>query len=72
MIRINIRIPRIIMFQKLITYLKETRLEMRKVNWPSRRDTIRFTTTVVAVSLAIAVLLGTFDFIFRRLISLLV
>jgi len=60
------------MFQKLITYLKETRLEMRKVNWPSRRDTIRFTTTVVAVSLAIAVLLGTFDFIFRRLISLLV
>ena len=60
------------MFQKLITYLKETRLEMRKVNWPSRRDTMRFTTTVVAVSLAIAVLLGTFDFIFRRLISLLV
>jgi len=60
------------MFNKLITYLKETRLEMRKVNWPSRRDTMRFTTTVVAVSLAIAVLLGTFDFIFRRLISLLV
>ena len=60
------------MFQKLITYLKETRLEMRKVNWPNRRDTIRFTATVVAVSLAIAALLGAFDFIFRRLIALLV
>ncbi|HEY4497994.1 MAG TPA: preprotein translocase subunit SecE [Candidatus Paceibacterota bacterium] len=60
------------MFNKLTTYLKETRLEMRKVNWPSRRDTTRFTATVVAISLGVAALLGGFDFIFRRLIALLV
>lgn len=60
------------MFQKLITYLKETRLEMRKVNWPNRKNTARFTATVVAISLGVAALLGGFDFIFRRLIALLV
>ncbi|MEK7162401.1 MAG: preprotein translocase subunit SecE, partial [Patescibacteria group bacterium] len=37
------------MFQKLADYLKETRLEMKKVNWPTRAETLRYTVTVILV-----------------------
>jgi len=61
-----------IMFTKLITYFKEVRLEMKKVNWPTRQDTMRFTAIVVAISLGVAVILGAFDFIFTGLLVLIV
>jgi len=60
------------MFQRLITYLKEVRLEMRKVNWPTRSNVVRFTVTVIAVSLGVAILLGTLDLIFTRILALIV
>jgi preprotein translocase subunit SecE len=56
------------MIQKLTRYLKETRSELSKVNWPSRRDTIRFTATVILVSVFVAALLGGFDYLFRTLL----
>ncbi len=58
------------MFNKLTNYLKETRLEMRKVNWPTRQETIRLTLIVIGVSLGIAAILGAFDFIFKGALSL--
>lgn len=56
------------MIQKLTQYLKETKIEIKKVNWPTRRDTVRFTATVIFISLFIAVLLGGFDYIFRNIL----
>ena len=52
-------------------YVKETRAEMSHVNWPSREQTIRFTTLVILVSLATAALLGLSDFVFSKLLTLL-
>jgi len=60
------------MFQKLILYFRETRLEMNRVNWPSRRNSFRFTAVVIAVSLGVAALLGAFDFLFRAIIGLVI
>jgi preprotein translocase subunit SecE len=57
------------MFNKLITFLKEVSLEMKKVNWPTREQTIRYTLIVIAVSLALAIFLGGFDFIFTTLLN---
>ncbi|PIW92119.1 MAG: preprotein translocase subunit SecE, partial [Candidatus Nealsonbacteria bacterium CG_4_8_14_3_um_filter_37_23] len=31
------------MFTKIITFLKEVKLEIKKVNWPTRQETIRYT-----------------------------
>jgi len=53
-------------------YVKETRAEMSHVNWPSRQETVRFTLMVIAVSLATAILLGVSDFVFSKLLTLLV
>ena len=57
------------MFQRLINYLKETRQEMRHVNWPTRKNTIRFTLLVIGVSAAVAAFLGFLDFVFQYLLD---
>jgi len=56
-------------FTKITTFLKEVRLEIKKVNWPNKQETLRYTLIVVGVSLAVAVFLGALDFIFNRLIN---
>ena len=54
---------------KIITFLKEVRLEMKKVNWPTRQETIRKTMVVIGISVAVAAFLGTLDFIFTTLLN---
>ena len=57
------------MFQKITTFLKESRIELKKVTWPTREETIRYTGAVVAISLAVAALLGGADFVFQTLLT---
>jgi len=54
---------------KIITFLKEVRLEMKKVNWPTRQETIRYTLIVIGVSVVVAVFLGGLDFLFTILLN---
>lgn len=60
------------MLQKFINYLKETKLEMKKVNWPTRQETFRHTVVVIIVSLGVAAALGAFDFVFSRIVRLFI
>ncbi len=53
-------------------YVKDTRAEMSHVNWPTRKQALLYAFAVVAVSIAISLLLGLFDYIFSRLLTLLV
>jgi preprotein translocase subunit SecE len=53
----------------LIAYFKETRAELRKVHWPSRLEARTLTIVVVGVTVAMAALLGLFDFVFDRLLN---
>jgi len=55
--------------QKITTFLKEVRLEMKKVNWPTRKETIRYTLIVIGASVAVAIFLGSLDFIFNTLLT---
>jgi len=54
---------------KILTFLKEVRLEMKKVNWPTRQETLRYTLIVIGISVAVAAFLGAIDFIFMRLLN---
>lgn len=58
--------------QKIGLFLKEVRLEMKKVNWPTKRETIKYTLIVVGVSIAVAIFLGGLDFIFATILNKLV
>lgn len=52
----------------MIQYLKDVRAEMRHVSWPTRAQTITYTVVVIAISLAAAVYLGLFDYLFSTFI----
>jgi len=53
-------------------YFKEVRVEMAKVKWPTRPETINYTILVIGVSLAVASFLGTLDFIFTYLLNIFI
>lgn len=55
--------------KKIVTFLKEVRLEVKKVNWPTTNETIKYTLIVLGVSVAIAVFLGTLDFVFATILN---
>lgn len=57
------------MFEKITTFLKEARIELKKVTWPRREDTIRLTAAVIIVSAAVAFFLGGLDFVFQYLLN---
>lgn len=46
----------------LVTYVKESNAELRKVAWPTRTVVVRDTIIVVSVSLAMAVFFGAVDY----------
>lgn len=50
------------MGEKIRTFFQESRQELKRVNWPSKQETIRYTTFVVVFSLVFAVFLGVLDF----------
>ncbi|MDP3794424.1 MAG: preprotein translocase subunit SecE, partial [bacterium] len=43
---------------RIVSYFREVKSELRKVHWPSRQETVYYTLTVIAVSVAAAVFLG--------------
>lgn len=55
-------------------YIKETRAEMKHVNWPTRSQAINYSLLVIGISVVTAVILGLFDFVFslglEKIISL--
>ena len=50
----------------------ETRGELRKVTWPTRKAAVRLSIIVAIVMFGMAILLGLLDFGFSRLIALIV
>jgi len=49
------------MFRRIKQFFKDVVTEFKRVQWPTREATIRSTSVVVAVSLVIALYLGTAD-----------
>ena len=56
----------------LITYIKDTRSELRHVNWSTRSQAINFTALVIVFSLAIAFILAALDFLFVGLLKFVI
>ena len=54
---------------KIKNYLGEVKVEMKKVNLPTRQETIKYTLIVIGLSAAVAIFLGGLDFLFAFLIS---
>lgn len=57
---------------KINAFLKDVKLEMGRVNWPTGKETTRYTLIVIGMSLFLAVFLGALDFIFVKILNLLI
>jgi len=56
----------------ILKYLKETRAEVRKVSWPTRKEAFRLTLVVLAVTISMAIILGVLDYVFSQFIGFIV
>lgn len=52
------------MLNTLNVYLRESWEELKKVTWPTRRETLSYTGLVIGLSVALALFLGAADYIF--------
>jgi preprotein translocase subunit SecE len=57
--------------KKLIKYLKDCRLEMKKVAWPATDKVVSYTGLVLITTAFFAILLGLVDFVFFKVVELI-
>lgn len=56
---------------KVRTFVADVVAELKKVSWSKRRELIGATALVMVISLLMAAYVGLFDFIFSRLLALI-
>lgn len=49
---------------KLANYIKGSVEEMKKVTWPTKKETENYTYLIIGISLVVAAFLGILDYIF--------
>ncbi len=54
----------------VLTYLKEVRVELTKVSWPTREEAIKLTMVILISSLAVGLYVGGLDVLFTNLLGL--
>lgn len=57
------------MLSKILTFLKEVKIELAKVSWPTNKQTALYTVVVIGVSLFFAVILGVLDVFYEFLVN---
>ena len=65
------------MYQKLINlkpviFLREVKLELERVSWPKREETVKLTLIVLGVSAAVGLFLGGLDYILTKFTELFI
>ena len=57
------------MIKKIIAFFQEAKIELTKVNWPTKKQTVNYTALVIVVSLVVAGFLGGLDFLFGYILK---
>ena len=60
------------MANKLVSFLEETKTELKKVTWPTRNDVAGSTVVVLGTTLALSLFIGFFDYLFTITMRLLI
>ena len=56
----------------IVSFLGEVRTELTKVTLPTKKDIIRLTVTVIGISIFVGIYLGGADFLFIKMLELIV
>lgn len=57
---------------KLVNYIKASRAELKKVTWPTKKETTKYSLLVIGISLGTAAFLGALDYVFSNIFQLIV
>jgi len=57
------------MLKKIQEFFKEVSVELKKVSWPTRQQTMNATIVVIAVSFIVAFFLGIVDIVLARVVG---
>jgi len=57
---------------RLVQYLISAKAELKKVTWPTKKETTKHTLIVIGISAFTALFLGALDFIFSKLLALVI
>jgi len=55
--------------QKLSAFLNGSIAEIKKITWPTRQETTKYTITVIVICVVISTILGLFDLLYMRLME---
>jgi len=55
--------------KKLLNFFKEVRMEVKRISWPSFRETLKYTLVVIFFSIVVAAFLGGIDFLFTLFLN---
>lgn len=60
-------------FVKMISnsFFSEVKEELKKVIWPTKKETLRLTTIVLTSSLIVGIIIGGFDYLFIKVFALI-
>lgn len=53
----------------VVRYVNDTRAELGRVTWPTREETKNLTLVIVTVTVAMAIFLGTLDYLFQVVVA---
>jgi len=59
------------MIERLKAYLQETRVEIKKVTWPTRQELKDATRVVIVASFLLTIFIGAVDLILNRIVKLI-
>jgi len=60
------------MIVKTVNFLKEVKVELKKVSWPDKDELLGSTAVVIITVFIVAFFIGVCDFIFSRAINIII
>ncbi len=58
-----------VMLQKITQFIKEAKLELKKVTWPTPKQTMASTAVVIIIVFIVAIYLGIVDFALAKMVK---
>jgi preprotein translocase subunit SecE len=58
-----------LILQKIIRFLSEAKVELKRVTWPTPKQTLASTAVVIIIVFIIAIYLGIIDYILAKLVK---
>ena len=58
-----------LILQKIIRFLSEAKVELKRVTWPTPKQTMASTTFVLVIVFIVAIYLGIIDYVLAKLVK---